>query len=123
MKYLLDTNILLWYIHGDERLPGNLRMKIESDDAELHISIATLWEIGIKYGLKRLDLKPDMVSFFNKHILNGSYNIVDLNVRHIYQVALLPYHHRDPFDRLIYAQSRAENMTLLYTDVAFDLYK
>jgi len=122
MKCLLDTNVLLWYVAGDSRLPEIIRDTIDRPESAIYVSTAPLWEIAIKYSIKRLELKPDLNTFLNKYVLNGCFQMLPIEVRHALRVAELPFHHRDPFDRLLISQSQIEGLKLLYTDSTFDLY-
>jgi PIN domain nuclease of toxin-antitoxin system len=122
MKFLIDTNVLLWHIGGDARLPVSISENIDNPDSTLTVSIATIWEIGIKYSLNRLELKPDLDGFLKKYILNRDITILPIDINHVLYVSKMPFHHRDPFDRLIIAQSKVENLTLLYTDPIFIQY-
>ncbi len=123
MRYLIDTNVLLWYIHGDRRLPANIIEKLDNPSNEFFVSVASIWEISIKYSLKQIELRPDLNGFMDTYILNGDYRILSVEPSHALHVSALPFHHRDPFDRLIFAQSVAENLEFLYTDTIFDKYK
>jgi PIN domain nuclease of toxin-antitoxin system len=123
MQYLLDTNVLLWYIQGDKRLPQSIQSFISNPENDILISAASIWEISIKYSLKQIELFPDLESYMEKYILNGLYKIINIGSEHAMYVSKLPFHHRDPFDRLIFAQSVIERIELLYTDHIFDKYK
>lgn len=122
MKYLLDTNVLLWYISGDQRLPSAICNIIDDPDNELFVSSASIWEIAIKYSLGHLDLLPDIDTYIETHIFNGGYNILPINALHAKFVSRLPFIHRDPFDRLIFSQSAIEKLHLLYTDSIYNEY-
>ena len=104
MKYLLDTNVLLWYIDGDKRLPAKIKHIITSTENELFVSVASIWEIAIKSSIGQLELRPDINTFLNTYVQNENYTILPIEADHAKHVATLPFHHRDPFDRLIYAQ-------------------
>ncbi|NLX05700.1 MAG: type II toxin-antitoxin system VapC family toxin [Phycisphaerae bacterium] len=123
MKYLLDTNVSLWYIAGDENLPTAFREIIDRPDSAIHVSVASIWEIAIKYSLKRLDLKPDLETFLRKHVFAGGFHILPVQIEHALRVAGMPFHHRDLFDRLLVAQSLTEGLQLLYTDPSLDSYR
>ncbi len=122
MKYLLDTNVLLWYIAGDKRLRDDFRKIIDDNDNSLYVSTASIWEIAIKYSLGHLDLLPDFDTYLETYIFNGDYNVLAIEAIHAKYVSRLPFIHRDPFDRLIFSQSIIEKMKFLYTDSVFDEY-
>jgi PIN domain nuclease of toxin-antitoxin system len=71
VKYLLDTNVILWYISGDNRLPVKIRSIIDNSENELFVSAASIWEISIKYNLGQLDLLPDFDTYLDKYIFSG----------------------------------------------------
>lgn len=124
MRILIDTNIFLWFAFDSSNLPQNMKKKIESEQNDVFLSIASLWEIGIKYSLKKLELKNKNLQELFKAI-EDEFFISTLNISsdHILYSSELPIHHRDPFDRLIFAQSVVENLEFLYTDKIFDQYK
>ena len=86
------------------------------------ISIVSLWEIGIKYSLKKLSLQKPLDILFSEIYQTDFMDILELKTEHILKSVELPFYHRDPFDRLLYAQAKAENMSFLYTDKIFDKY-
>jgi PIN domain nuclease of toxin-antitoxin system len=96
---------------------------IKSADNEVFISIVSLWEIGIKYTLGKIDLKGSLPELFSAVENDFQMLVLPIEQKHVLKAVELPFHHRDPFDRLIYAQSLAENMTFLYTDKIFDQYR
>ena len=122
MKYLLDTHILLWMVSSPEKL-SKRHLKILSNDAsEVYISIASIWEMGIKISLKKLELSIELEKFVNEHILNNGLGILGLKKEHLFPLAHLPFHHRDPFDRLLISQSLVDNLTILTADKIFKKY-
>lgn len=123
VRYLVDTNILLWYLQNDIRLPKGHYRAIIDPESDVYVSIASLWEITIKCskGILQLDISLD--SLFNTYVEGAGFRILPVEKAHLLVLNGIPFHHRDPFDRLIYAQSLAENMTFLYTDKIFDQYQ
>jgi PIN domain nuclease of toxin-antitoxin system len=123
MKCLLDTSVFLWGLAAEHKL--NLRAKdlLTSSSAELYLSAASSWEIAIKFALGSLPL-PKAPSEFIPHVLR-SWAIRPLNITHEHALRAgeLPAHHRDPFDRLLIAQSLSEQMTLLTADRVFQKYE
>lgn len=112
MKLLLDTHVFLWTVAGSSRLKPATRRLIEDAD-EVHVSAVSLWEIAIKTSLGKLEADP--------HELAASIEpsgFIELPVRaaHAAGVARLPFHHHDPFDRLLVAQALAEPLRLLTVD-------
>ena len=121
MSYLIDTHTLLWYFNGDLQLSKKAGNILEDEQEKKYVSIASIWEIAIKMNIERLnldypfkDIKPKL-RFENIEILSISFS-------HTQQILNLPLHHRDPFDRMIIAQSIAENLTIISKDKNFSLY-
>lgn len=112
MKVLLDTHIFLWVLSGSQRLNTKAKAIIEDADRIL-ISSATIWEIAIKVQLRKLTADVDEV--VNQIQANG-FDELPISARHARQVASLPRHHGDPFDRLLVAQAISETVKLLTSD-------
>jgi len=119
---LLDTNVFLWYINGDERLSVTIRETIENNPSFIMISIASIWEIGLKHAKGNLVLNGGFHNFIFSTIVDTGITIMPITVEHIETSISLPFHHSDPFDRIIIAQSKSENIELLYTDSVFKKY-
>ena len=122
MRLLLDTHAFLWFIGGSPNLSGQARQLIEDAGNERLISIASLWEMSIKASLGKLKLNlsfPDMVK---EHVSGNSMKLLHISSEHLDVVRSLPFHHKDPFDRLLIAQSLSENILVLSRDQAFDDY-
>lgn len=122
MKILPDTNVLLWFLSDDKKLRLEHKQAIEDTENQIYVSIASLWEIVIKLNIGKLELDTDFETFINTVTEDHDFRILQISANHLYQYLKLPLHHRDPFDRLIYAQAKTENMTFLFTDEVFDLY-
>ena len=122
MKYLLDTHTLLWFLSGDEKLSGRARLLIDDSSNEKFLSIASLWEIAIKVGLEKLDLDKPFEQIFPERLNFNRIRILDITVDSLVKLTTLPFHHRDPFDRLIIAQGLAEGMPIISVDTVFDAY-
>jgi PIN domain nuclease of toxin-antitoxin system len=122
VRLLLDTHLLLWAAASSERLPGEARKLLEDRGNELHYSAASIWEIAIKSLLRRKDFRIDLPRLLATLPEMG---VVALPVTavHAAGVARLPPIHRDPFDRLLIAQSIAEPLTLLTNDALLDRYR
>lgn len=118
---LLDTHALLWFIMDDARLSYTAKKFIvESDD--VFVSTATLWEIAIKLSIGKLSMSGDFDALFPSQLHANQLTLLPIEVNHLAQVARLPFHHRDPFDRLIIAQSLEEDLPVVGYDTAFDAY-
>jgi PIN domain nuclease of toxin-antitoxin system len=121
MRILLDTHLLLWSVAQSDRLPDTARELLEDTDNMLFCSVASLWEIAIKAALKRSDFAIDLRKL--RHALDVM-GIVELPVggRHTETLMKLPPIHKDPFDRMLVAQSMAEPLVLLTNDAALAEY-
>lgn len=113
MKLLLDTHILLWTIFEPEKLSQLHTTAIKDPHNIVCVSIASLWEIAIKKNIGRLII-PD--SFFDTIYKESGFSLLLLQLQHIITYQTLPLHHRDPFDRLLIAQSMVEQLTLVTSD-------
>jgi PIN domain nuclease of toxin-antitoxin system len=122
VKLLLDTRILLWVAGSPEKLSESTRTLLISPDNSLFFSAASIWEIVIKLGLGRKDFKADPYRLRKMLVLNG-YAEVPVTSEHALKVDSLPPLHKDPFDRLLLAQARAEGMTLLTVDSVVAQYQ
>jgi PIN domain nuclease of toxin-antitoxin system len=125
MRLLIDSHLLLWAALDDPRLAGARRAAYVDPDNDLLVSTATLWELGIKYALGKLPLPVSPRDFFAREIAVRGYIVLDVKRAHAERAAELPYpdpRHRDPFDRMLIAQSLSEGITLLSADQRFSAY-
>jgi PIN domain nuclease of toxin-antitoxin system len=112
---LLDTHLLLWAAGPLERLSAQARHLIDDPNNEMLFSVASLWEIAIKRGLRRTDFQVD-VRLLRRGLLDNGYQELAITAEHALAVDGLPPLHKDPFDRMLVAQSMAEGITLLTAD-------
>jgi PIN domain nuclease of toxin-antitoxin system len=122
MKLLLDTQAILWFLLDDHRLSGRARENISGPDALIFISPVSLWEIAIKISLGKYALPAPFEAFWDEQFLTNDFALLPVSVSHAARVVNLPFHHRDPFDRLMIAQSLVEGMPLVSSDIIFDRY-
>ncbi|MFC5381727.1 type II toxin-antitoxin system VapC family toxin [Aquipuribacter nitratireducens] len=118
MNLLLDTHVLLWALADDDRLSAGERSALTSAANRLVVSAASTWEIGIKRALGRLDAPDDL----REQIVALRADELPMSVEHTLAAAALPRHHADPFDRMLVAQARAEDLTLVTHDAAIARY-
>ena len=116
MKCLLDTHAAFWYFEGNPGLPAKVKAAIENGGNEIFVSIVSAWEIAIKRSLDRKKTSLCSVAEFFDEIAESGFELLSLEPRHIRLVETLPYHHRDPFDRLLIATVIADDMTFLSAD-------
>lgn len=121
MNLLLDTQSFLWFVSGNASLSKKAKEAIENNNNTNYISIASIWEISIKFALGKLQIKGTFESVIDDVNENGII-LLPINFLHAVQQTKLPMHHRDPFDRIIASQVLVEKMSLISNDVIFDKY-
>jgi PIN domain nuclease of toxin-antitoxin system len=121
VKLLLDTHALLWFQTGDRRLSRTARRAIEADGVELLLSAACVWEMAIKASLGRLQLADPVEAYVAEKLAQG-YRMQAVTWAHAARVESLPFHHRDPFDRLLAAQALVERCPVVTRDRVFRDY-
>jgi len=121
-KLLLDTHTFLWWVTDDPELSASARKAISHTGHECFLSIASCWEMAIKSSLGKLRLTKPVERFVNEHITENSFRLLNIDLRHAAKVESLPFHHRDPFDRLLLAQAITEKLTIVSADSMFTRY-
>ena len=121
MRFLLDTQILLWAADDSKRLSAKARKVLTDNDNELVFSAASVWEISIKNSLGRADFAIDPERF-RRALIENLYLELPITGEHAAATALLPQLHRDPFDRLLIAQAMTEGIALLTADAEVARY-
>jgi PIN domain nuclease of toxin-antitoxin system len=122
MKVLLDTHALLWFIGGDPKLSGAARESIVDPANSKYVSAATPWEIAIKTSLGKFTPLGPLDILLTAQFRRNGFQLLPIEFSHSAAVSTLPFHHRDPFDRLLIAQAITEGMALVSVDSAFDMY-
>jgi len=117
MNILLDTHTFLWHLQANQRLSTKKSEIIENKENKIYLSIASLWEIAIKSSLGKLEINGSI-----NQLVPPEISILEINTEHIEKLRKLPFHHRDPFDRLIIAQSIVEKLIILTEDGNFKFY-
>ena len=118
MRILLDTGILLWWLADDPLLPGRAAAVIANADNEVIVSAATAWEISSKRAAGRLDSPDDLLGA----LAANEFGTIAITADHAISAGGLPPHHSDPFDRMLIAQARAEDLILVSVDGRFSDY-
>ncbi len=121
MNLLLDTHAMLWFVAGDARLSRRSRQAIEAATTVNYVSMASWWEIAIKRSLGKLTLDDSLEEFMKQRTAEG-FRLLPLEPPHLHSLVELPFHHRDPFDRLIICQAMVENMAICTGDKNFKHY-
>lgn len=122
MRVLLDTHALIWAVDDPARLGTQARLAIENDSNDLLVSAATIWEIALKTGLGKLTLSMPYRDWMNRAIADLRAILLPITVEYADTQTTLPYHHRDPFDRMLIAQAKSEDVPLATNDETFDRY-
>jgi PIN domain nuclease of toxin-antitoxin system len=123
MNLLLDTHAFLWFIAGNSSLSRKARVAIEDENNRILLSVASLWEIAIKVSLGKIRLSEPFDTLIPEQLTANGIELLDTSVDHTTLVTTMPFHHRDPIDRLIAAQARVEDLTLISIDEVFDVYE
>ena len=118
MKLILDTHAALWWLSGDERFGESAEEHLTDTTNQVLLSAAVVWEVAIKRSLGKLEAPGD----FAPTLLSAGAQPLPINLDHAAAVELLPWHHRDPFDRLLVAQAMVERATVVSADEALSAY-
>jgi PIN domain nuclease of toxin-antitoxin system len=121
MEVLLDTHTFLWFVGGADELSAQARAVIENPNNRKYISLASFWEIAIKQSIGKLTLTIPLSALKDK-AEKDNFQILPVCFEDILQLTELPFHHRDPFDRIILSQALHNNLTLLSRDGNFSCY-
>jgi len=122
MRVLLDTHAFLWMADGGARLSEGAAHVLMEERNALVLSVASWWEIAIKISLGKLKLHPNWPITLKREMHRNGIDWIPLLPEHCERSALLPFHHRDPFDRLLIAQAQCENLAVLTADSNFAAY-
>jgi PIN domain nuclease of toxin-antitoxin system len=118
LRLLLDTHCLLALLSSDYTLSPDARAAIERPDAQLVVSVVSVWEIAIKRAIGKLQAPADVI----ERVEGAGAEMLTITARHVQATGELPMHHRDPFDRLLIAQAKLEGCAIITSDRAFSLY-
>jgi PIN domain nuclease of toxin-antitoxin system len=121
MSLLIDTHAFLWFVAGDRQLSRSARRAIEHNEGGWWLSAASVWELSIKWSLGRLTLPAPLDEYIAEKVRQGL-QILSVEWAHAAAVERLPFHHRDPFDRLIVAQAQIERFTVVTRNPMFARY-
>lgn len=118
MQVLLDTHVLIWWLEDDSRLSSRARQVMQSAERRF-VSLASIWEAAIKVSLGKL---KSPIHRYPEAFLTAGLEQLPIEFRHLERIADLPFHHNDPFDRLLIVQATVERLPILSADTAFDDY-
>jgi PIN domain nuclease of toxin-antitoxin system len=122
VKLLLDTHALIWFIGGDDRFSEKARTALQAQESGVLLSVASIWEMAIKMSLGKLRMRLGLEGELRGFLEENGFELLPIEYAHAAQVALLPFKHRDPFDRLLVAQALIENLTIVSHDAMLDGY-
>jgi PIN domain nuclease of toxin-antitoxin system len=120
-RYLIDTQIFIWFVEGDERISKNTKSLLSDDRNKVFYSAASAWEMAIKVSIKKLKFGEPLADIVNRHC-PSDFDFLPIRLSDVLSVEKLPLHHRDPFDRLLVAQAKNEDLEIISTDKIFDAY-
>jgi len=122
VRVLLDTHALLWFIIGSPKLGEKARALIEDAGNEKVLSAGSLWEMAIKISLGKLKIAEPFEVLIPRQIEANGIQVLKIDIPHLSALLTLPFHHRDPFDRLLAAQCSSEKLPIVSVNPVFDSY-
>lgn len=122
MNYLLDTHAFLWWISESPEIPRALVKKLGHASGGVYFSVVSIWEIGLKLRIGKLQLPEPLDTYLLKQIQANRIEVLPLHAPHVFKSLELPSHHRDPFDRMLVAQALSENLAFVSRDKALRAY-
>jgi PIN domain nuclease of toxin-antitoxin system len=122
MRLLLDTHTFLWWINNDPLLSDSARSAVASVQNDCFLSLASCWELAIKSSIGKLRLTKPVERFIPEELAANDFQLLAIDFRHVAKVETLPFHHRDPFDRLLVAQVLTEKMSIVSADTVLSKY-
>lgn len=122
MRFLLDTHTLLWALDDHPKLGARARELLVTPQDGLIVSIASAWDMAIKQSLGKLRLTLPVERLITERLPLLGVTVLPIQIARIGRLETLPFHHRDPFDRMLAAQALAEGLTVLSADEALDAY-
>lgn len=117
MALLLDTHVVLWWLADDDRLDSATKDRLDVE-AEIFVSSASVWEVGIKQAIGKLTAEGSLA----EHVRDSGFAMLPISADHAISAAALPLHHRDPFDRMLIGQATVEGLTVMTRDRSFGAY-
>ena len=123
MKLLLDTHAFMWWHSEPEYIPKSTLILLQDPNHEVILSVVSLWEMQIKIQLGKLTLRDDLELMLKIQQDRNNITLISVTLSHILELKTLSLHHKDPFDRILIAQSKVENATLISRDSVFKSYE
>lgn len=122
MRLLLDTHAFLWWVDDDKRLSRRARAAIADGENDFFLSLTSCWELAIKVSLGKLSLDANVEQFVSVQAATNGFTLLPVQFSHAARVARLPFHHRDPFDRMLAAQALVERLAIVSGEPVFQRY-
>lgn len=122
MRLLLDTHVFLWWVNDAPELSAKARATIRKGQNECFLSVASAWEMAIKVSTGKLVLSQPVERFIPEQLATNGFRLLEIDFRHVARVESLPFHHRDPFDRLLVVQAMSEKMSVVSADAVLSEY-
>ena len=122
MNLLLDTHVFLWLRNEPERVSKTALDAYQKSENSIFLSLVSIWEIQIKQQLGKLQLAVSLADMVEEQCINNGLEILSIDLKHILEVEQLPFHHKDPFDRLLISQAKIEKLILVSSDSWFAQY-
>jgi PIN domain nuclease of toxin-antitoxin system len=122
MRFLLDTHVFLWFVLNDAQLSPKALQLIVEPTHDILISPASYWELAIKVSLGKYQIPGSFQVWMEQQIAANAFQILPITIAHAATVTTLPFHHRDPFDRLLIAQALTEKIAIVSADRVFNSY-
>jgi PIN domain nuclease of toxin-antitoxin system len=122
MILLLDTHTLIWFFAGDSQLSNIAQILIEDEDNNKLVSVASIWEMAIKNSKGSLTFDLPFPAYIDQKLSLEDFNLLNIDLDHLNAIVTMPFHHKDPFDRLLIAQAMVERIPILSKDSTFDAY-
>lgn len=122
MRHLADSHALLWYAIDDPKLSKTAKSLMSDLANEILISPASYWEIAIKVSMRKLKLQQPYDDFVDACLNKYRFDVLPIDPKHTSALISLPFHHKDPFDRLLIAQAVIEQLPIIGNDAAMDAY-
>jgi PIN domain nuclease of toxin-antitoxin system len=120
MRVLLDTHVLLWGLTQEMRLSEKVRTLLPA--ADLWVSVASIWEIITKANVGKITLPMPVGAFLTAHLASNGVSVLPISLDHVLRIEGMELHHRDPFDRILIAQSLEESLPIVTSDPLFQKY-
>ncbi|MCA6501237.1 MAG: type II toxin-antitoxin system VapC family toxin [Pseudanabaena sp. M135S2SP2A07QC] len=122
MRVLIDTHVFIWWTSDVKKLSSRVHDLLLDPSTEAILSMVSIWEMQIKLSLGKLQFRTALSELVDNEINRNRIELLSLSLSHIYALSNLPHHHRDPFDRILIAQSMDEDLQILSIDEKFDAY-